>query len=105
MITSCHNKLEDISDDAQKFQKDVDNKTTDAHAALSTRINKVNENIEQLTIDNTAELFNHAEHMDSQQEALNEETKIFVGDTRDDIKIVQLVHAKNISDLQFGFLQ
>ena len=47
----------------QKFQKDVDNKTTDAHAALSTRINKVNENIEQLTINITDELCNHTKLM------------------------------------------
>ena len=76
MTSSYHKKLENISDDVQMFQKDVDNKKTDVHFALSTRINKVNENIEQLKINNTAELCNNAKHMSSQQEALNDETKI-----------------------------
>ena len=37
-----NNKKEEIRDDVQKFQNDVESKINDAHAELSTRINKFN---------------------------------------------------------------
>ena len=78
----------------KKFEKDTDNKMNDTRAELKTKINKVNRNLEQLTINNTAELCNHTKHISSQQENLNNETKKYAGDLQDDIKIIQSVHAK-----------
>ena len=57
MITALFNKKsEDISDDVKRFQNDVDNKINKNHTNLTTIINKFNENIEQLTINNVDEL-------------------------------------------------
>ena len=57
MITAlCNKKSEDISDDVKRFQNDVDNKINKNHTNLTTIINKFNENIEQLTINNVDEL-------------------------------------------------
>ena len=53
----------------------MENKKNDSHAELSTGINEVKENVEQLAINNTAKSRNRSNHIASQQEALNDEIK------------------------------
>ena len=92
MITALYNKKSvGISDDVQKFQRDTHSNINDVYADLNTRIN---ENIKYLCFNITDELHNDTKHIASHQEAINDETKTFIRDLRDGIKIMQSKHHK-----------
>ena len=86
----------------KKFEKDTDNKMNDTRAELKTKINKVNRNLEQLTINNTAELCNHTKHIANQKEALIDETEVTRDDLRDDICIMKSDHDKKLKNINFS---
>ena len=82
MITSFKNKSDDISDDVKKLETDVTSKINYNHNTLIKQI-------EQLTINNTAELFNHTKHIASRHEARMDETITAMEDLQDGISVMQ----------------
>ena len=87
MLTSLQKKSDDIMVEATKVETYTTNEIDDHHISLDVKI-------DQLQINNTAELWNHTKHISSQHETHMNNTKITIDDLRDDVHIVQAGSSK-----------